>query len=83
MNCEEVRDLTGAYALGRVSPEEKDQIEDHIDGCDLHDEITGLSATAMGLAAAAPDMEPPADLGTRLSAAIRAEPDAPETRNIP
>ena len=44
MNCDEVRDLTGAYALGSVTPEEKRLIEAHLADCDLHDEIVGLTA---------------------------------------
>ena len=79
MNCDEVRDLSGAYALGSVSPEEKNQIEDHFAGCDLHPEISGLVATVAGLASAAPEMDPPAALGGRISAAIRAEPGAATT----
>ena len=59
MNCDEVRDLTGAYALGSVSPEEKRQVEDHLEDCDLHDEISGLTTTALGLAAATQELEPP------------------------
>jgi anti-sigma-K factor RskA len=82
MNCDEVRDLTGAYALGSVSPEEKRQIEDHLEDCDLHDEIAGLTATAMGLGSAALELEPPAGLGGRISAAIQAEPDVAVTRPV-
>ena len=76
MNCDEVRDLTGAYVLGSVSGDERRQIEDHVAACDLHAEIAGLAATAMGLAAAAPEMDPPAGLGGRISAAVRGKPDA-------
>jgi|GEM_PF-5083261 hypothetical protein len=82
MNCDEVRDLTGAYALGSVSPGEKRQIEDHLEDCDLHDEIAGLTATAMGLASASLQLEPPVDLGGRISAAIHSEPDVVVTRPI-
>lgn len=82
MNCDEVRGLTGAYALGSVSPEEKRQIEDHLVICNLHPEISGLLATVRGLASAAAEMEPPTTLGGRISAAIRAEP-APATTATP
>ncbi len=82
MNCDEVRDLTGAYALGSVSPEEKRQIEDHLEDCDLHDEIAGLTATAMGLASTSLELESPAGLGGRISAAIHAEPDVVVTRPV-
>lgn len=82
MNCDEVRDLTGAYALGSVSPEEKRQIEDHLKDCGLHDEIAGLTATAVGLASASMELEPPAGLGTRISAAIHAERDVAVTRPV-
>ena len=73
MNCDVVRDLSGAYALGSVTPEEKRQIEEHLAGCDLHDEIVGLRATGFGLADAAPEMVPSSGLGDRISAAVRAE----------
>lgn len=82
MNCDEVRDLTGAYALGSVSPEEKRQIEDHLEDCDLHDEISGLTTTALGLAAATQELEPPSGLGASISAAIHAEPDVVITRPV-
>ena len=82
MNCDDVRDLTGAYALGSVSPEEKRQIEEHLEGCDLHDEIAGLSATALGLAEATQELEPSAGLGARISDVIRSEPDVAITRPL-
>ncbi|MDA1062628.1 MAG: zf-HC2 domain-containing protein, partial [Chloroflexi bacterium] len=54
MSCEEVRDLLGAYVLDVVSDEERLAIEAHLAGCDLHAEVTGLRAAALGLGVAAP-----------------------------
>ena len=76
MSCDEVRDLTGAYALGTVSAEEKRLIEDHLVSCELHAEIAGLVGVVYGLSSAAPEIEPPARLAGQISAAIRDEPDA-------
>ncbi|MCH7642447.1 MAG: anti-sigma factor [Chloroflexi bacterium] len=84
MTCDEVRDLTGAYVLGSTTGNEKLQIESHVAGCDRHAEIASLAAVTLALASAAP--EDPADpaigpspgLGERISAAIRAERDAPD-----
>lgn len=76
MNCDEVRDLTGAYVIGGTTEDEARQIEIHVAGCGLHTEITGLAATVMGLAVGVPEIAPPAGLGERISAAVRAEHDA-------
>jgi len=65
-----------------VSPEEKRQIKDHLEDCDLHDEIAGLTTTAMGLASASLELEPPTGLGARISTAIQAEPDIAVTRTV-
>ena len=71
MSCDKVRDLTGAYAIGAVSSYEKRLIEDHLIGCKLHAGISGLVGAVLGLSAAAPEMESPAGLVGRISAAIR------------
>ena len=50
MNCEEVRELSGAYALGALSPEELREVEAHLAECNLHEEMAALRATAALLA---------------------------------
>ena len=68
MNCDEVRELAGAYALDAVAEEERRQINEHLRSCDLHDELAALRATALSLAATAPEREPPAELEARVIA---------------
>ncbi len=66
MNCDEVRDLIAAYSLGAATPEERRAVEEHLESCDLHEEMVEIQATALGLALAAPEMEPPATLRGRI-----------------
>ena len=81
MNCDEVRELAGAYALDALTEEERRQVDEHVGSCDLHDELVTLRATALGLAAIAPEREPPAELEARIIAAALA-PARPEQRSI-
>lgn len=73
MNCQEFEELSGAYALGAVSPEEKAEADAHLSGCDLHPEVAEYVAVASTLAVAAPEMDPPARLKARLMDAVRAD----------
>jgi anti-sigma-K factor RskA len=66
VNCDEVRDLIAAYSLGTATPEERRAVEEHVESCDLHEEMAEIQATALGLALAAPEMEPPATLRGRI-----------------
>jgi anti-sigma-K factor RskA len=66
MNCEQFEELAGAYALGALTPEETREAERHLAGCERHAEARELVAVAAGLAAAAPEMEPPPALKARL-----------------
>ena len=79
MNCDEVRELAGAYALDALPEEERQQVDEHLRSCDLHDELAALRATALGLAVAAPEREPPAELLARIIAAALA-PERSEQR---
>jgi anti-sigma-K factor RskA len=80
MNCEQVNELAGAYALGALSPEEVREVEEHLAGCNLHEEFASLRATASALSFAAPERDPPPALRARLLAAIEADaPAAPVT----
>ncbi len=81
MNCDEVRELAGAYALDALTEEERRQVNEHLGSCDLHDELAALRATALGLASAAPEREPPAELEARIIAAALA-PAQPEQRSF-
>ncbi|NQW17550.1 MAG: anti-sigma factor [Chloroflexi bacterium] len=69
MNCDEIRDLLGAYAIGVATAEERAQVEGHLEECDLHQELRDLSAVSATLAFSVPEMAPPASLKQRLMAA--------------
>ncbi len=72
MNCDEVRELLGAYALDAVPPDEREAIEAHLEGCGLHEEVVSLRAAAFGLGAAAPARTPPPELESRIMQAALA-----------
>jgi anti-sigma-K factor RskA len=72
MNCEDVRELAGAYALGALSPEELREVEAHLAECNLHEEMAALRATAALLAFAVEEREPTLELRSRIMAAIGA-----------
>jgi anti-sigma-K factor RskA len=46
MNCDEVAELLGAYALDALPPEERAALEQHLATCSLHDELVGLLGAA-------------------------------------
>jgi len=73
MNCEEVEELIGAYALGALPAEALSEIGEHLVTCEKHPEAADLGAVASSLAFAAPDAEPSPTLKTRLMKAIEAE----------
>ena len=83
INCDEVEELIGAYALGALPVEALAEIGEHLMTCEKHPEAADLSAVAASLAFAAPEREPPPALKTRLMEAVREEsapaaPAAPE-----
>ena len=68
MNCAEARELTAAYVLRALEPDEQRELEAHVAGCDLHEEIAGLRAAALAISGTAPDREPPPALREGLLA---------------
>lgn len=81
MNCEEVEELIGAYALGALPTETLADIGEHLVSCEKHAEAADLKAVAASLAFAAPEREPPPALKARLMAAVRGETaEAPPAR---
>ena len=66
MNCSEVRELTAAYVLRALEPDEQREVEAHLPGCDLHEEIAGLRAAALAISVTALEREPPPALRERL-----------------
>jgi len=73
MNCDEVEDLIGAYALGALPAETLSDVGEHLMSCEKHPEATDLRAAAASLAFAAEEQEPPPALKARLMAAVRGE----------
>jgi anti-sigma-K factor RskA len=73
MNCDEVEELIGAYALGALPAETLADIGEHLMSCENHPEAADLKAAAASLTFAAPEREPPPELKTRLMAAVRDE----------
>jgi anti-sigma-K factor RskA len=77
VNCEEVRELTGAYVLGALDVDEMHAVEQHLAECSLHPEIAGLRATAGLLVLATTEREPPAALRDRILLQARGPAMAP------
>lgn len=75
MNCEELNELAGAYALYALSADEMEAVQAHLAGCSKHAEIADFVAVAALIAIEAPEMDPPPALKTRFMDAVRA--DAP------
>lgn len=73
MNCEEVEELAGAYALGALPEVERAAVSEHLGSCENHPEMRELQSAAASLALAAPEIDPPPALKSRLLEAIRAE----------
>jgi len=73
MDCEEIRELAGAYALKALPPEILQEVKAHLAGCTAHPDIADLEALAQSLAWTAPEKTPPAALKARLMTAIRGE----------
>ncbi len=76
MRCEEVDELSGAYALGALLPDEQAEVERHLASCSRHPSLASLRVTAEALAVVAPEMEPPRGLKSRLMETVRAETEA-------
>jgi len=77
MNCEEIEELIGAYALGALPVETLAAVGEHLDSCVNHAEAADFRTVASTLVFAAPEIAPPAALKTRLMAAVRDEASQP------
>src|SRR5438128_10929517 len=73
MNCDEVEDILGAYALDALPGELSADVTAHLATCSKHPEAAELRAVAGALAFAAPEAQPSAALKTRLVEALRVE----------
>jgi hypothetical protein len=74
MDAEALHDLTAAYALHALDPEEERAYEEHLSYCErCRGELAELSEGAAALAYAADGPEPPAGLRERILAQARAD----------
>ena len=74
MGNDAVHDLTAAYALDALEPDEARGYEEHLAGCErCREELASLQGVAGALAYAAPPARPPEELRGRILAAARAE----------
>lgn len=74
MDAETLHDLTAAYALDALDPEERRAFEEHLEGCPrCREEVAGLSGAAAALAHAVDPVAPPPSLRDRILEAARAE----------
>jgi len=77
MNCDEVEELLGAYALDALPADVWADVKSHLATCSKHTEAAELRAVAGALAFAAPQALPSPALKTRLISAVRAEQSPP------
>jgi anti-sigma-K factor RskA len=79
MTHDDLRELTGAYALGALSDGDRRAFEAHLASCaECAREVRELGYVASGLAVAVAQVNPPAALRQRvLDAALHAAPPAP------
>ena len=74
MGTQALHDLTAAYALDALDPEERREYEAHLARCDrCRDELASLSEASTSLAYAVDPAAPPPQLRERILAAARAE----------
>src|SRR5579871_288629 len=74
MEDDRAHDLTAAYALDALDPEEREGFEAHLAQCErCRDEVAELSAAASALAFGLEPVEPPPALRGRILDAARAE----------
>ncbi len=74
MDAEAIHDLTAAYALHALDPEEARAYEEHLARCErCREELADLSEGATALAYAADGPEPPGGLRDRILTQVRAE----------
>src|SRR5260221_12273498 len=83
MTCEEFEELSGAYALGAVTPEEREAARAHIAGCAKCTRLAqDLRAVVDVLPLSVTQVDPPESLKERLLAEIRKEGSTP-ARPVP
>lgn len=86
MTCTEIEELSGAYVLDAVTPEERAEIEAHLDSCPHCIQlIKELRATVGLLPLSVSQVNPPPQLKGRILSAVQAVATASsqETLNVP
>ncbi|GLV58905.1 hypothetical protein KDH_57330 [Dictyobacter sp. S3.2.2.5] len=74
MTCQDFEELSGAYVLGALTPEEKKAMDEHLAQCrDCASKLTELQEIANLLPLASQDVEPAADLKQRFFAHLQQE----------
>lgn len=74
MDTEAIHDLTAAYALDALEPEEREAFEEHLAGCEsCREQVAELQSAAGELAWAVEPAAPPPELRARIIDAARAE----------
>ncbi len=68
MNCEQVRELEGAFALGALETNERTEFLAHLKECGEHDNVAELRAAGILLGETAEEQQPPARLRARVLA---------------
>jgi hypothetical protein len=85
-SCREWRESLGAYALGRLTPQERAGLDAHLEGCpSCRAELQSLAGVAALLPHADPERfgpapQPPAELGKRILAGFDVEMNAQKRR---
>ncbi len=86
MTCAEIEELAGAYVLDAVTPEEREEIEAHLDSCPHCIQlIKELRATMDLLPLSVSQVNPPPQLKRRVLSAVQAvvSESSDDTLNIP
>ena len=74
MDPETLHQLTAAYALDALDPDDQQAFEEHLAGCErCREDLAAFSVTAAELAFAATPASPPPELRGRILAAAQAE----------
>ncbi len=74
LSCAAVRDLAPLYVLDALEPAEAASVRDHLATCsDAHAEMADLGGVVPYLAESLEPLEPPAVVGERIAAAVRAD----------
>lgn len=84
MICQDIEELSGAYVLDAVTPQERQEVEEHLVECpDCTHLVQELQSVAELLPLSVPPVEPSPSLQSRVLASIRADADRSTQRSGP